>query len=139
METEETEKMKDNLDWKGFLERTGMKKSEIARCIGAAPAMITDWTKGKNQPSWIYLRNLGKVGMTAQEMFGEEIGNSIVRNSIDIKAEGIKSLDILKTPEFRNSVLEILRATTTSGEIPDVSKLNNFLDRQVKEDSQENK
>ena len=73
--------MDSELDWKKFLTRKGLKNSEAARLIGAAPAMITEWIKGKSLPTYKYLKKLSDVGMTAQEMFGEEIGTKLVQNS----------------------------------------------------------
>lgn len=43
--------------------------------------MITEWIKGKSLPTYKYLKKLSDIGMTAQEMFGEEIGNKLVQNS----------------------------------------------------------
>ena len=135
METEETDKMpKEDLDWEGFLKRMGLKKAETARLIGAAPAMMTDWIGGKNQPSWKYLKRLGMAGMTAQEMFGEEAGNALVRNSIDVKAGSQESALDLDTT-IRREVFKILGEINIPVKIKELPEGNTFLDKQIHENS----
>lgn len=87
MEKEENNKNNDDLDWEGFLERMRLKKSEAARLIGAAPAMMTDWIKRETYPSHKYLKMLCLNGMTAQEMFGKEAGDKLIENSLPKKNE----------------------------------------------------
>ena len=115
MEQEENGKIRDDVDWDGFLGRMHLKKAETARLIGAAPAMITDWMSGKSQPSRKYLKKLGMIGMTAQEMFGEEAGNELVKNSMDTEQNAAKLDSFVKSKEFRDSVEKILIEINSGG------------------------
>lgn len=93
----------DNVDWTKFLERKRISKSDAARLLGAAPAMVTEWIKGKNNPTHKYLKRLCMAGMTAQEMFGVEAGDELVRNSMNSR---IIPSDY-NTPGFREAVMNI--------------------------------
>jgi hypothetical protein len=115
VEQEKDEKIRDDLDWDGFLNRKRLRKSDAARLIGAAPAMMTDWMNGKSQPSRKYLKRLCMAGMTAQEMFGDEAGNELVRNSVDMKQENAGTGTIFDSPEFRESVEKILLEINSHG------------------------
>lgn len=75
-----------DIDWSGFLKRNGLTKAEMARLLGAAPAMVTGWMKGKNQPGHKYLGRLCMIGMTAYEMFVDQIGKELVDNSLASRA-----------------------------------------------------
>lgn len=93
----------DNVDWTKFLERKRISKSDAARLLGAAPAMVTEWIKGKNNPTHKYLKRLCMAGMTAQEMFGKEAGDELVRNSMN---DRIIPSDYNK-PWFREAVMGV--------------------------------
>ena len=93
----------DNIDWDKFLQRKGLSKSDAARKLGAAPAMVTDWMKKNVSPTYKYLQKLGEIGMTAQEMFGERIGDMLVSNSMTPTSVPPE----FNTPEFRDTVRAI--------------------------------
>lgn len=95
--------MANNIDWDKFLERTKMSKSDAARKLGAAPAMMTGWLNGKN-PGYAYLRKLCEVGMTAQEMFGEKAGDALVRNSSEFRPKP----EVFESPEFKAGVVRTI-------------------------------
>lgn len=101
--------MDSELDWKKFLTRKGLKNSEAARLIGAAPAMITEWIKGKSLPTYKYLKKLSDIGMTAQEMFGEEIGNKLVQNS----APSIPP-ELSNDPDFQKGLQQSIEAKVSA-------------------------
>ena len=92
----------DNVDWTGFLDRKGLSKSEAARLLGAAPAMMTEWIKGKANPTYKYLKKLCEIGMTAQEMFGEESGAKLLSNS----ECAVPPPEIMNDPKFRKGIDE---------------------------------
>lgn len=112
MEKEQNEK-KDTVDWKGFLDRKRINKSEVARLLGAAPAMMTEWGKGKSDPSRKYLKKLCEIGMTAQEMFGKEAGDKLVKNSVP---DGI-SQDVYNSPQFQAGVAKAIEELKAKGKI----------------------
>lgn len=106
----------ENLNWISFLERKGLSKSDAARLLGAAPAMMTEWMKGKANPTYKYLKKLCKIGMTAQEMFGDELGGELVKNSSG--AAIVPPPEIFNDPAFqegiKNVVEEILKSNGTA-------------------------
>ena len=110
--------MDSELDWKKFLTRKGLKNSEAARLIGAAPAMITEWIKGKSLPTYKYLKKLSDIGMTAQEMFGEEIGTKLVQNSSATPpAENSSTNSFMETPEFKAKLAQSIKELKAKGVI----------------------
>lgn len=89
----------DNVDWTKFLERKRISKSDAARLLGAAPAMVTEWIKGKNNPTHKYLKRLCMAGMTAQEMFGEDSRATISDADCEKIAEFVYSRrDVKESP-----------------------------------------
>ena len=100
-----------DIDWDKFLDRMRLNKSDAARKLGAAPAMMTGWLKGKNNPGYDYLKKLCKVGMTAQEMFGDEIGSELVKNS---SPQELKS-DVFDSPEFKAGVVNTVEEMRKKG------------------------
>lgn len=120
---------KKNVDWEKFIERKGINKSEVAKQLGAAPAMLTGWINGTNAPGFFYLQKLAKIGMTAQEMFGEEIGDAMVKNSID--SPTALNPEFYDTPGFRDGVMKVLEEYRKGGgknlEKPD--RLSNNLEK----------
>ena len=100
--------MSDKIEWKKFLDRKGLKKSQAARLIGAAPAMITEWMKEKSLPTYRYLKELANAGMTSQEMFGVEIGNKLVENSLENRRSFESEPIDYKSPEFQALVKKAL-------------------------------
>lgn len=95
-----------NVEWKKFLDRKGIKQAEVSRLLGTSPAIVTGWVKEKNAPGFFYLQKLAQIGMTAQEMFGEEIGSEMVRNSA-VSPTALNP-DVYDTPEFRERVQKIV-------------------------------
>ena len=102
MDNEENDNLKDDLNWEVFLDRKRLKKSEAARLIGAAPAMMTDWVNRETYPSHKYLKRLCMIGMTAQEMFGKEAGDALVKNSSVTPEDNLppEMQELLKHPDF---------------------------------------
>lgn len=113
---DKNDSVNDSVDWDGFLSRKRINKSEAARLLGAAPAMVTDWVKGKTEPSRKYLKRLCKIGMTAQEMFGKEAGGMLLENSVTGN-DGQLSPDIYKSVEFLEGVAKAIEDLKAKGKI----------------------
>lgn len=77
----------EDIDWAKFLGRKSVSKSEVARQLGVPPAMVTEWAKGKANPTYKYLKRLADIGMTAQEMFGDETAGTLIKNSSGEQSE----------------------------------------------------
>lgn len=73
--------MEIKFDYISFVWRTKLKQREIAAGVGSSLGLIGQWATGKGVPSYEKLGGLIELGMTAQEMFGKEMGDLLVRNS----------------------------------------------------------
>lgn len=89
-------------DFNQFLNRKGLKQQQAADLIGVTQATISNWCKGKI-PDYETFSKLIGYGMTAQEMFGVEAGDELVRNSMNSR---IIPSDY-NTPGFRAAVMNI--------------------------------
>lgn len=67
-------------DFIKFLRRKGMKQQDAAKLIGVTQATISNWCKGKT-PDFGTVEKLISHGLTAQELFGEEVGTKLMENS----------------------------------------------------------
>lgn len=63
-----------------------MKQREVAEKIGASTGLVGNWAIGKAVPSYEKIAALIEIGFSAQELFGEELGEILVRNSTTAKA-----------------------------------------------------
>ena len=59
-------------DIAAFLARTGMNQSELARRLGTTSANVSKWVRGEGVPSYGICVSLLKMGMTQEELFGDE-------------------------------------------------------------------
>lgn len=73
--------MEPKFGYQAFVKRTRLKQREIAEKVGATQGLVGHWAIGRGVPSYEKLGGLIELGMTAQEMFGEELGNLLVGNS----------------------------------------------------------
>lgn len=78
--------MKAKFDYAQFAFRMRYKLREVASKVGASTSLVGNWNSGVAVPSYEKLASLVELGMTAQEMFGKEIGDLLVKNSS--KADG---------------------------------------------------
>lgn len=67
-------------DFIKFLRRKGLKQQEAAELFGVTQATISNWCKGKT-PDFLTVEKLIGHGLTAQELFGDEIGLRLMKNS----------------------------------------------------------
>lgn len=72
------------MDIKSFLRRNRMTKAELCRRLGVGPksSLLNAYEKGLSNPSFEICEKLIPLGITAQELFGEELGGTLVGNSI---------------------------------------------------------
>lgn len=64
------------MDWKHFLERKRISRSELARLLGVAPPMVTEWMNCKSRPGYKYIKKLHEIGMTEIEIFCDVEGEA---------------------------------------------------------------
>lgn len=68
-------------DFAKFLYRNRLKLREVAEMTGASTSLVGNWNSGSAVPSYEKIGKLIEVGMTAQELFGQELGDLLVKNS----------------------------------------------------------
>lgn len=68
-------------DFPKFTHRLKLKQREVSEKTGISAGLIGNWASGKAVPSYEKIGRLIEIGMTAQELFGEELGNLLVKNS----------------------------------------------------------
>lgn len=68
-------------DYAKFSTRKRYKLKDVAEKIGASVGLVGNWNSKVATPSYDKLAKLIELGMTAQEMFGEELGDTLVKNS----------------------------------------------------------
>lgn len=73
--------MEPIFDYAKFSFRSHLKLREVAEKTGASTSLVGNWNSGKAVPSYEKIAKLIEIGMTAQELFGEELGNLLVKNS----------------------------------------------------------
>lgn len=71
------------MDMKSFLNRMGMTKAELCRRLGIDPksSVVGAYEKGRSNPSFEICEKLIPLGITAQELFGKKLGDTLVGNS----------------------------------------------------------
>lgn len=71
------------MDMKSFLNRMGMTKAELCRRLGIDPksSVVGAYEKGRSNPSFEICEKLIPLGITAQELFGKKLGDTLVCNS----------------------------------------------------------
>ena len=92
--------MEPDFDFSKFLRRKNMKQREAASFVGASMGLIGSWASKKAVPSYEKAAKLIECGITAQELFGEELGCVLVNNS--------QPLGKLDKSEFKEGVREAL-------------------------------
>lgn len=88
------------------MNRNGLKQQQAADLIGVSQATISNWCKGKT-PDYETLSKLITFGMTACELFGKELGNELMKNSmVDTQSQPPEIASMLKEGVLK-AVLEL--------------------------------
>ena len=69
------------VDIEGFLNRTGMKGVELQKKLDLSSGTLSIYKSGNSNPSYKMLCRLIEEGMTAREMFGDELAATLEKNS----------------------------------------------------------
>jgi transcriptional regulator with XRE-family HTH domain len=68
-------------DCEKFLSRMGWTRKELANRLGFKESAVGNWCTNSSTPNYATLAKLARLGITAQEMFGEKVGGQLVKNS----------------------------------------------------------
>lgn len=87
-------------DFNKFIHRKRMKQKDAATMVGVSMGLIGTWASGKALPSYEKVVKLIECGISAQELFGEELAAELLKNSQKVNPE---------SAEFKEGVKEALR------------------------------
>lgn len=82
-----------------FLSRKELKVLDVAEKTGMKQSTVSCWKTKRSLPDFEKITNLFEMGMTIHEIFGDELGEKIISNSIlargtkDISQEKVKALE----------------------------------------------
>ena len=65
-----------------FLKRIGISQRKLAEKIGKSNMAVSQWCLGKHEPKVGDLEGLIKEGMTADEIFGEDVAKTLFENTL---------------------------------------------------------
>lgn len=98
-------------DFDGFIARTGRKRKGVASELGLKESTVGNWCTGTSTPNYATIVKLVQLGMTAQELFGKELGNLLVENSCNVAQIPPK----FDTPEFRRGLERVIADMKANG------------------------
>ena len=101
-------------DCNSFLRRKNWTQKDLAKRLNVGTSTIGMWCTGKSTPSYAVIVELFKLGMTLNEMFGEDIRSIILDNS--------KLCDCLvplqfDSPEFMKGVAKAIEQLKEMGKV----------------------
>ena len=70
---------------KAYLARTGRTQTSLAKSIFVAQSSLNNWCRGKADPS-VTIALLALEGMTLEEIFGKEVAEKLIANSMPKEA-----------------------------------------------------
>ena len=93
------------IDVKSFIKRKGVSKADLCRELEIDPksSLMSSYEKGRSNPSYEKCEKLIRFGISAKELFGEELGGMLLGNSMDVaeieKADPKEPIDY-EDPKF---------------------------------------
>lgn len=65
-----------------FLKRLGISQRKLGERIGRSNMAVSQWCLGKHEPKVGDLDVLIKAGMTAEELFGDDVAKTLFENTL---------------------------------------------------------
>lgn len=81
---------------KAFLERMGLSQRKLAERIGRSNMAVSQWCLGIHEPKVGDLHVLINEGMTAAELFGEDVAKTLFENSVEPQEPELDEKTILE-------------------------------------------
>lgn len=109
------------MDIEAFLNRIKCSKADLLRQLGLDPksSLISSYIAGRANPSHDICCKLIDCGITAQELFGDELGSMLVKNSLSFSrsSEFQEGLQVAQKPMTRDEVIALFKSMKEKGEI----------------------
>jgi len=96
--------MEQEFDYTAFALRLKLKQREAADLIGVKMSLIAAWSSKRAVPSYESMGKLIEAGMTAKELFGEEMAKKLLENSNSVQTPAKPTTDELKA-----SIREVMK------------------------------
>lgn len=109
--------MEAKFDFEHYIERKRWKQKDAVAALGVSTGLVGSWASGTAIPSYDKIVKLIKCGITAQELFGEELGKMLIDNSLPPQSFTGPPPEILNNPDFQSSVERVLMGTNVRGYI----------------------
>ena len=106
------------MNLKAFLDRTGRTKAGLLRELGLdqKSSLISSYIAGRSKPSFEVAEGLVRLGVTASELFGEELGRLLIENSMELH-DLVAEDDKYKSQEFIDAVAYALAKLKSNGNV----------------------
>ncbi len=114
-------------DCNRFLHRNGWRQKDLAERLGLGTSTVGMWCSGKSNPPYEVIVELIKLGITPEELFGDEINEQLkafylsvsnpqLPSRVDNKEfrEGMAKSD---HPLTREEVIDLFKELSSKGEI----------------------
>lgn len=104
-------------DCNSFLNRKGWKQRELAQRLNIGTSTVGMWCTGKSTPSYDVIVKLFKLGVTMEELFGEEIGKLVKNHYLSSlgNSEFHEGLDFGNKPITKNEALALIKDLKEKG------------------------
>ena len=101
--------MEAKFDFEHYIERKRWKQKDAVAALGVSTGLVGSWASGTAIPSYDKIVKLIKCGITAQELFGEELGKILIENSLE-QTPGVIPPEIANDPEFQAGLQKAIDA-----------------------------
>lgn len=120
-------------DCNHFLQRNGWRQRDLAERLGLGTSTVGMWCSGKSTPPYDVVVKLINLGITPEELFGEEINEKLkayylnprnpqVPANFDNEAfrggiESAKGIDSANRPMTKEEIIQMIMDLKAKGEI----------------------
>lgn len=98
--------MEPKFDFGHYIDRKHWKQKDAVAALGVSTGLVGSWASGTAIPSYDKIVKLIGCGITAQELFGEELGNLLIENSLPAQPAPVPPPEFVEG--FREQLLEDL-------------------------------
>lgn len=102
--------MEPKFDFGHYIDRKHWKQKDAVAALGVSTGLVGSWASGTAIPSYDKIVKLIGCGITAQELFGEELGNLLIENSLPVQPASVLPPEFLKAhPELMADIMAGLK------------------------------